>query len=67
MLFDLQADPDEFLDLGTDPAYRPVLDAYALKLAQWVFARRRYTTSSDRFVETWLQDPRYGGMKIGVW
>jgi arylsulfatase A-like enzyme len=67
MLFDLQADPDEFLDLGTDPAYRPVLDAYALKLAQWVFARRRYTTSSDRFVDTWLQDPRYGGMKIGVW
>jgi len=30
-------------------------------------ARRRYTTSNDRFVDAWLQDPRYGGMKIGVW
>ena len=67
LLFDLQNDPDEFFDLGSESSSRQVLDAYAAKLADWLMARRRYTTSNDRFVDAWLQDPRYGGMKIGVW
>jgi arylsulfatase A-like enzyme len=67
LLFDLQSDPDEFFDLGSESSSRQVLDAYAAKLADWLMARRRYTTSNDRFVDAWLQDPRYGGMKIGVW
>ncbi|MBL8382913.1 MAG: sulfatase-like hydrolase/transferase [Burkholderiales bacterium] len=67
LLFDLQQDPQEFFDLGGRESSRAILEEYAAKLAQWLLQRRRYTTCSDRFADTWLQDARYGGMKIGVW
>jgi len=67
LLFDLRADREEFFDLGGDPAYRDVVASYEVKLASWAGARRRYTTASDAFVEKWLADERFSGMKIGCW
>ena len=67
LLFDLQNDPNEFFDLGAQATSGPLLNEYARKLADWLLSRRRFTTSNNRFIDTWLQDPRYGGMKIGVW
>ncbi len=67
MLFDLRKDPQEFFDIGADPSQEAVLHRYGAKLAEWLLARKRYTTSSDAFVRDWLTDERFSGMAIGVW
>ena len=67
MLFDLRADPDEFFDLGTDPAHADVVRRYSMLLEEWVLERKRYTTASKEFVDGWLKDERFSGMDIGVW
>ncbi len=35
LLFDLEADPHQFVDRSTDPACSPVVAAYAQKLLSW--------------------------------
>lgn len=47
MLYDLQSDPDEFSDLGRDPAYQPVRDRLYEVLAKWSRTTRTQTTVSD--------------------
>ena len=67
ILFDLETDPNEFHDLGRDPAYKPVCDEFLAELLQWKIARKTRTTASADFVRSFLDDPRFNKMAIGQW
>lgn len=67
LLFDLQADPDEFHDLGADGRHQAIIEQYQSKIALWLSQRKTKTTVPDEFVENWLGLPRFQGMKIGEW
>ena len=67
LLFDLQADPQEFHDLAQEEALAPVIEHYSRELVSWLRARKTQTTVPDEFVDTWLEQSRFKGMKIGEW
>jgi arylsulfatase A-like enzyme len=66
-LFDLAHDPDEFHDLGADPAFDAVRAAMQRRLFDW-FARlkRRATVSAD-VVEARTDTHAAHGVIFGVW
>ena len=47
MLFDLQTDPEELVDLGADPAQAPVIDALYAHLNAWGRRLAQRVTKSD--------------------
>ena len=47
MLFDMETDPDELIDLGCDPDYRPICDKMMLRLGQWARRQSQRTSISD--------------------
>ncbi|MGB0960524.1 MAG: sulfatase-like hydrolase/transferase [Halocynthiibacter sp.] len=47
MLFDRSTDPHEYVDLGDDPAYAPVLDEMYGYLHAWAKRQSQRTTKSD--------------------
>lgn len=67
LLFDLQADPQEFHDLGGDPRFGPIVEQYTNKMSAWFQQRKTLTSTSDEFVENWLGLRRFRGMAIGQW
>jgi arylsulfatase A-like enzyme len=67
LLFDLKSDPDEFDDLGEDPRHQDVRDAFERRLFTWLLQRKTFTTVSDDFVAYWLNEPRFGDIRIGEW
>ncbi|TCT04032.1 alkaline phosphatase family protein [Paralcaligenes ureilyticus] len=67
LLFDLQADPHEFCDLGGDSRYEAIVERYSQEVAVWLSLRKTKTTASDEYVENWLGLKRFQGMKIGEW
>ena len=52
MLFDLESDPDEFIDLGADPALEPVRARLHEALFAWARRPRQRVTVSDAMLET---------------
>jgi arylsulfatase A-like enzyme len=50
MLYDLETDPDEFADLGRDPALQPVRDRLYEALAKWSRTTRTQTTLPDEAI-----------------
>lgn len=66
-LFDLQNDPDEFVDLGRDPAYATVRDALDDRLFKWLRKRARRTTLSDADIEKRTEAWRALGIYAGAW
>src|SRR3546814_10833867 len=50
-LFDLEADPDEYVDLGESPAHEDARAAMAARLLAWLKQRRIRTTISNEDVE----------------
>jgi arylsulfatase A-like enzyme len=66
-LFDLQNDPDEFVDLGRDPAYATVRDALDDRLFEWLRKRARRTTLSDADIEKRTEAWRTLGIYAGAW
>ncbi len=67
MLFDLECDPDEFVDLGASPEHGSVRGELRAKLLDWLYARRRTTTMSPRAMAQWTQREVKAGFDIGVW
>ncbi len=67
VLFDLDADPDEFRDLGADSRYESVCNEFFGDLFRWLIARKRQTTVPDRFVTHFLDEARFNAMAIGQW
>ena len=48
MLFNMENDPDELVDLGPDPAYSEVIDMMYVRLGQWARRMSQRTTKSEQ-------------------
>ena len=66
-LFDLEADPDELVDLGRDPALAAVRDELHGRLADWHGSLKQRVTASDEDVEQGTDRHREAGIFFGVW
>ncbi|MEL0292504.1 MAG: sulfatase-like hydrolase/transferase [Alphaproteobacteria bacterium] len=66
MLFDLDSDPDELIDLGRDPAYAAVRDACYDKLFSWARRPSQRTTVSDQQLIDRRGKSRRKGIVLGV-
>ncbi|MBO9329121.1 sulfatase-like hydrolase/transferase [Achromobacter xylosoxidans] len=66
-LFDLRADPDEFDDLGADPAYAAVRERYQALLFEWLRNRRIHPTVSGETMAAWTRKEESTGIHIGRW
>ncbi|MGP6086174.1 alkaline phosphatase family protein [Antarctobacter jejuensis] len=64
MLFDLQNDPDELTDLGSNPAH--AADCARMEKLHFAWARRtsQRTTRSDAWIAS--RDPSLGEAKVGI-
>ncbi|MCK0150118.1 alkaline phosphatase family protein [Marivita sp. S6314] len=56
MLFDLETDPNEFIDLGNNPAYAQECDRLQALFFQWTRRISQRTTMSDAEIERRSQD-----------
>lgn len=66
-LFDLENDPDEFVDLGRDPAHAEVCAKLEARLFAWLRARKRRSTISDAGIEAKTESWRRNGVFAGAW
>jgi arylsulfatase A-like enzyme len=67
MLFDMQSDPDEFRDLGTDPAYAAERERLAAALSEWGLRMSQRTTMSEQQILDARGKSQRRGILIGVW
>ena len=66
-LFDLDADPLEFADLGADPGYDAIRAGMRERLFDWLATLKRRTTVADKVVEARTDAHRAHGVHIGIW
>jgi len=66
-LFDLRNDPDEFVDLGADPAYAAVRERFQARLFDWLRKRRIHPTVSHAAMAGWTRKEEEAGIHIGRW
>ena len=66
MLFDMQKDPNEMVDLGRDPAYEATRRACYKKLADWGLRCSQRTTISDAELEARRGRSRRRGIVLGT-
>ena len=66
-LFDLEADPDELLDLGCDPGSHAVRAAMEEHISSWRSRCRNRTAMSDEEVAARGDRAKVGGVRIGEW
>ena len=66
MLFDLEADPDEFRDLGGDPEHDDVVAAMYERLGAWARRPAQRTTRSDAAIVAARKGSDGVGILIGV-
>ena len=66
-LFDLNADPDEFHDLGDSPVHAGVRAILHERLFTWLRTRRIRTTLADLTVDERTAGTQRRGVLIGVW
>lgn len=67
MLYDLLEDPNEFRDLGADPAYKAERARLAGALAQWGLRPSQRTTRSEDQIKASRGKSQRRGILIGVW
>jgi arylsulfatase A-like enzyme len=67
MLYDMQKDPDEFCDLGADPAFEAERTRLAAVLAAWGLRLSQRTTASESQVRNRRGKSQRQGILIGVW
>ncbi|MCI5112284.1 MAG: alkaline phosphatase family protein [Marivita sp.] len=67
MLFDLEADPREFTDLGDYPALAPVRERLGQRLFRWMEQLRTRTTITDDRVDRLTEIEKDEGIWIGFW
>jgi hypothetical protein len=67
MLFDLANDPNEFRDLGRDPAHEGVRNRLGAALAQWGLRLSQRTPLSDGQIRAMRGKVQRRGILIGVW
>ncbi|MBQ0929579.1 sulfatase-like hydrolase/transferase [Ideonella alba] len=66
-LYDLQADPDQFVDLGRSAATEGVRQAFRGQLLAWLAARKRRTTVSLEQIERGTDNHKKAGVFYGQW
>lgn len=66
-LFDLQEDPLEFNDLGSDPGYAAVREQHLGWIFDWMRSRRNRVTISDEAIMKRATPAAAGGVIIGEW
>lgn len=66
-LFDLQADPQEFEDLGRDASHAATRTALRDRLLGFLARRRHRTTVSDAFIEQRTNRHKQAGVFFGQW
>ncbi len=66
-LFDLQADPREFVDLGREASHAAVRETLRTRLFDWLARRKRRTTISDERVEQGTDAHKRAGVFYGQW
>ncbi|XDZ66472.1 sulfatase-like hydrolase/transferase [Alphaproteobacteria bacterium LSUCC0684] len=66
MLFDLENDPHELVDLGREPAYADVIDACYDKLFEWARRPAQRTTMSKAELMARRERPAHTGIILGA-
>lgn len=66
-LFDLEKDPDEFNDLGADPACGDIIKTMYDRLFEWATRNHARTTVSDQDIEKYRNMTEARGVLIGVY
>jgi arylsulfatase A-like enzyme len=66
-LFDMHNDPQEFRDLGRDPAYAQVREEHLAHIFHWMRQRRNRVTLSDDAIRQRTDPAKTGGVIIGEW
>jgi len=66
-LFDLAADPEEFVDLGADASHETVRETMRGHLMTWFMRLKRRTTVTDTGVEQATAAHKRAGVFFGVW
>ena len=67
-LYDLEADPEEFVDLGTSDAHAAIRAGLHERLFVWLRRRKvRTTLSNDQVLARSAAGPSARGIHIGVW
>ena len=67
MLYDLETDPQELVDLGADPAHEEVRQRMAAALEQWSLRLSQRTTRSEAQIKAMRGRSPRRGVLIGVW
>ena len=66
MLFDLETDPDELVDLGDDPNHARVISMMYERLHHWSMRASQRTTRSDAGIEAMRGAARRKGILLGL-
>jgi arylsulfatase A-like enzyme len=66
-LFDLAADPDEFVDLGAEPGYEPICARLHQRLADWHGGLKQRVTIDNPTVEHKTDAHKKWGVFFGEW
>lgn len=66
-LFDLQADPQEFVDLGADPGHRAQCERMHARLVDWHAGLKTRVTVDARSVEQDTDAVKQWGVFLGEW
>ncbi|HVL55318.1 MAG TPA: sulfatase-like hydrolase/transferase [Burkholderiaceae bacterium] len=66
-LYDLQADPQEFVDLGRDASHAAVREQMRTRLLDWLARRKRRTTVTDEDIERRTNAHKRAGVFFGQW
>ena len=66
MLFDLEADPDELVDLGRDPEHADIRAHYYGKLLEWALRCGQRVSMSDKEIVEKRGQSRKKGIVLGV-
>jgi len=67
MLFDMEADPRELVDLGADPAHEAVRARMAQALFDWSLRNAQRTTVSEARAKAMRGRSQRKGILVGVW
>ena len=67
LLFDMATDPNEFRDLGADPACEAVRQRFAAELGRWGLRQSQRQTRSEQQVRAMRGRAERRGILIGVW
>ena len=66
-LYDLQADPDQFQDLGREATHAAVRAELRARLFEWFTRLKRRTTVTDAAIEKGTNAHKKAGVFFGQW